>query len=91
MQIMRKLLRCQRSAGAGKSVRRPSGFPTKRFISHSYQNAAELQRLEVQLMGKTTPVIFPPISLSQLERVSDHLISTIASCDGLIRMSYGLL
>jgi len=89
VQIIRRLLRRQPIEDSELPLAPQGGLPESCFISHSYRDAGEVEQLEAQLAGKTSPVIFPPITVAQLERISDRLISTIASCDGLIYLTGG--
>jgi hypothetical protein len=60
------------------------GIPQKVFISHSYRDADERDRLLSLLPRSVEPVIFPPITVAPEQVVSNHLIEAILGCAGLI-------
>jgi TIR domain len=61
-----------------------TSLPAKCFISHSYADAAPLERLTTSLPKGVSPVVFPPIQAKPHEFVSTPLIKSILGCEGLI-------
>jgi hypothetical protein len=64
-------------------------LPQRVFISHSYQDAEARERLLVMLPKSVEPVVFPPITVSPEQMVSNHLIEALLGCDGLIYFEQG--
>lgn len=64
----------------------PSG---KYFISHSYQDAVIRDEMISQLPSNIESFIFPPISVTPAEFVSNNLIEAILKCDGMIYLNEG--
>ncbi len=63
--------------------------PGKYFISHSYRDAGVRDHLLTLLPGEVEPFVFPPINVSPLQFVSDALIGSILTCDGMIYVNEG--
>lgn len=61
----------------------------KCFISHSYKDERDLDLLRECLPKGAEPIIFPPISVSPEEMVSNNLIETIKDCDTLLYLRGG--
>src|SRR5215470_3941596 len=59
-------------------------LPSKCFISHSYADADAVGSLLKLLPSDVEPFVFPPITVSPHERVSDDLVQAILDCPGLI-------
>ncbi len=58
---------------------------TRYFISHAYSDQAALNKLVgVRLPAEASPFIFPSITVTPEQRVSDDLVRAVADCDGLI-------
>jgi len=63
--------------------------PGKYFISHSYRDAGVRNHLLTLLPDGVKPFVFPPINVSPLQFVSDALIGSILTCDGMIYVTEG--
>lgn len=63
--------------------------PGTYFISHSYKDAKIRDRMIKKLPKGIKPYIFPPISVSPKEFVSNKLIEAIMDCQGLIYLDGG--
>jgi hypothetical protein len=61
-----------------------ASMPTVCFISHAYADQDIVQELVKRLPKRVSPFIFPPITVSPDERVSDDLVGAILNCGGLI-------
>lgn len=61
-------------------------YPPTCFISHSYKDAdaGYVEQLLKHLPPSVIPLIFPPITVSPEQRVSDDLVRAVLSCGGLI-------
>lgn len=58
------------------------------FISHAYNDDEALQRLlGCVLPNEADPIVFPAIQVRPTERVSDELMQSIRSCDGLVYLN----
>jgi hypothetical protein len=64
-------------------------LPRKCFISHSYKDAEARQALLMQLPRAVEPFVFPPITVSPEQVVSNKLLDAIRACDGLIYLQGG--
>jgi hypothetical protein len=64
-------------------------LPHKCFISHSYKDIDLRERLVAKLPKTVEPFLFPPITVSPDEMVSNDLITAILDCDGLIYLNGG--
>jgi hypothetical protein len=62
-------------------------LPKKCFISHSYRDSDERDRLLSLLPKGVKAFIFPPITVAPEQMVSSHLIDAILACDGLIYLN----
>lgn len=63
--------------------------PGKYFVSHSYKDAAAIERLKKQLPKGVVPHIFDQIDATPSEFVSNYLIEAIRSCSGVIVVEGG--
>jgi hypothetical protein len=63
--------------------------PYKCFISHSYQDSKAVSLLIKNIPSHFNPFIFPPITVSPNEFVSNALIESILDQDGLIYLKGG--
>ena len=59
-------------------------MPRRCFISHAYKDEQALDEMLSCLPDYVEPVLFPPINVSPHQRVSDDLVGSILSCQGLI-------
>lgn len=64
-------------------------LPRRVFISHSYKDAKERERLLTLLPKHVEPFIFPPIVVPPEQMISDDLIEAMLACDGLIYLTGG--
>lgn len=65
-------------------------LPKKCFISHSYRDIEDTHLLLEMLPPKITPYLFPEITVTPDEMVSNNLIQAILACDGVIYINGGL-
>lgn len=63
--------------------------PGKYFISHSYRDAGVRDYLLTLLPDGVEPFVLPPINVSPLQFVSDALIGSLLTCDGMIYVNEG--
>jgi tetratricopeptide (TPR) repeat protein len=59
-------------------------LPTRLFISHSYSDKVNVERLKKVLPPYVEPIIFDPIEVPPTEAVSEKLISGLMGADGVI-------
>jgi hypothetical protein len=64
-------------------------LPERCFISHAYKDARAVEALRSALPSSVEPYIFPEITVSAEERVSDDLVRAILNCPGLIYLEGG--
>jgi TIR domain len=64
-------------------------LPKKCFISHAYADARACDRLIASLPSGIDARIFPPITVSPDQFVSNQLIQSLIECDGLIYLKGG--
>lgn len=64
-------------------------LPTECFISHSYKDAEVRKRLLKLLPKNVNPYVFPPITVSPEQMVSDELLEAIRGRPGLIYLKGG--
>jgi hypothetical protein len=59
------------------------------FISHSYRDVSVRQALIDRLPAHARPFVFPPISVSPVEFISNALIGSLLTCDAVIVLEGG--
>ena len=64
-------------------------LPPKCFISHGYTDAIARDTLIKSLPSDVEPIVFPPITVPPDQFVSNRLIESLLSCDGLIYLTGG--
>jgi TIR domain len=64
-------------------------LPPKCFISHAYADAIARDRLIKSLSSDVEAIVFPPITVPPDQFVSNRLIESLLSCDGLIYLTGG--
>jgi hypothetical protein len=64
-------------------------LPPKCFISHAYSDAIARDGLIKSLPSGVEAVVFPPITVQPDQFVSNRLIESLLSCDGLIYLTGG--
>jgi hypothetical protein len=64
-------------------------LPPKCFISHAYADAIARDGLIKSLPSSVEAVVFPPITVQPDQFVSNRLIESLLSCDGLIYLTGG--
>jgi hypothetical protein len=64
-------------------------MPSPCFISHAYADNEMVRDLVKRLPKRVSPVIFPPISVTPEQRVSDDLVGAILECPGLVYIASG--
>ena len=65
-------------------------LPPKCFISHAYADAIARDGLIKSLPSNVEVIVFPPITVPPDQFVSDRLIESLLSCDGLIYLTGGV-
>src|SRR5262249_7790247 len=64
-------------------------LPPKCFISHAYADGIARDSLIKSLPSGVEPIVFPPITVPPDQFVSNRLIESLLSCDGLIYLTGG--
>jgi hypothetical protein len=64
-------------------------LPPKCFISHAYADTVARDRLIKSLPSDVEAIVFPPITVPPDQFVSNRLIESLLSCDGLIYLTGG--
>jgi hypothetical protein len=64
-------------------------LPPKCFISHAYADAIPRDGLIKSLPSDVEAIVFPPITVPPDQFVSNRLIESLLSCDGLIYLTGG--
>ena len=64
-------------------------LPPKCFISHAYADGIARDSLIKSLPSGVEAVVFPPITVQPDQFVSNRLIESLLSCDGLIYLAGG--
>jgi TIR domain len=64
-------------------------LPPKCFISHAYADAIARDALIKSLPSGVEAIVFPPITVQPDQFVSNRLIESLLSCDGLIYLTGG--
>ena len=64
-------------------------LPKKCFISHAYADAGARDQLIASLPSDIDARVFPPITVSPDQFVSNQLIQSLTECDGLIYLKGG--
>jgi len=59
-------------------------FPTRMFVSHSYSDAALVERLKAVLPPYVAPIVFPALEGQVDQAVSDKLMSGVLGTDGMV-------
>jgi hypothetical protein len=64
-------------------------LPPKCFISHAYTDAIARDELIKSLPSDVEAIVFPPINVPPDQFVSNRLVESLLSCDGLIYLTGG--
>lgn len=78
---------CGRPSRRKKIRLSPSEIPAGSFISHSYQDRDDLQRLLALLPSNFSPKIFPPIRVLPTEFVSTPLVEAVRASPALVYLA----